>query len=407
MIAYGNTNLREVGKLMEKELKASNGNFTLIGEFNRGTRNPFQLNVESQSGTGYVYSRLEMPIDCGAECGTIYVHLQDGYNPRSSDNKIYCHTKDGDGKTDWKTPFNVAWEDRLNEDIIKEVSDFDLITVGIEKDVKGNIVYKKFLSAYDVIDYLNENLEDGSVLRVSGKIEFGYYDNHTTRQLIPHSIILSNVVNKQDFNKANDFKATFNQEVLLSKDSIGEFDKEMNELEINGYVASYIYKYDGKKVKKINALPYKFYFNFSDVNEKQRELIIKKVIKVKKGVSKITFSGEFHEGGTVVKATMDDVSDELKQLVQLGLYTEDEVIGMVSTSDRQRKMVLKNLYVRKSKNDDGTVSAALQVFPEEYDEDVLDIDLTGEEEEEHKDDVNDADDLNDTDLEEMLSNLNF
>lgn len=393
---------------MKEELKTSAGSFTLVGEFSRGRKNPFQIDVESQSGTGYVYNRLEMPIDCGSKYGTIYVHLQDGYNPRGT--LIYCHTKDKDGKTDWKTQFTVDWDDRMNEEILKEVSEFDFITVGIEKDVKGNIVYKKFLSMYDVINYLNENLQDDSVLRVSGKIEYGYYNGNTTRQLIPNNIVLSNIVNKPDFDKANDFKATFVQELLLSSDSIGDFDKELNELEIKGYVASYIYKYDGKKVKKINALPYTYYFSFNDVTEKQRELIIKKVLKVKKGVSRIVFNGEFHEGGTVVKATMDDVPDDLKELISLGLYTEEDVLGMVSTSDRQRKMVLTNLHVRKAKDEDGNVTASLQVFPEEYDESVLDIDLSAEEEEEEakSTDASAADDLDDVDdLEQMLKDMAF
>ena len=46
----------------------------------------------------------------------------------------------------------IAWDDRLDEDVLEEVGDLCFITVGLERGADGKVIYKKFISQYDAIN---------------------------------------------------------------------------------------------------------------------------------------------------------------------------------------------------------------------------------------------------------------
>ena len=155
---------------------------------------------------------MNLGVDCSDKYGTIYCELMGGYS-EDNENKIYAHGKNDDGSDDFEKQIIVDWEDRFNEDVLEEVGDLSFITVGLEKTSADKTFYKKFLSAYDAVAYIKENLKEDMVVNVRGNLKYSSYNDTVQVRKNITSIALS---------KADDpskYKATFTQSILLDKDS--------------------------------------------------------------------------------------------------------------------------------------------------------------------------------------------
>ena len=62
----------------------------------------------------------------------------------------------------------------------------------------------------------------------------------------------------------------------------------------------------------------------------------------KNSIIEITVEGNLIEGGNIVNITVDDLPDDIKELIELGLYTEEEAVQScaVGNSSRERRMVI-------------------------------------------------------------------
>ena len=107
-------------------------------------------------------------------------------------------------------------------------------------------------------------------------------------------------------------------------------------------------------------------------NEKQCKTVYEKLFKVKKDVTQITFEGDFIEGGAVVTATWDDIPDDIKDLVEMGVYTKEEALAKCTANgSRERRMVLKKPMIKLVGDDKVPV---VQKFEEKFTEDDLILD---------------------------------
>ena len=72
---------------------------------------------------------------------------------------------------------------------------------------------------------------------------------------------------------------------------------------------------------------------------------------------------------------MDDVSDDIKELIKAGIYTEEEVLrSVVGNGNRERKMVLLKPIIITLGNDDNKISTVAK-FENRYSDEDLEIDL--------------------------------
>ena len=329
-------------------------NFTLIGTPKISEDYTFKIDEKSEK-SNWVYNSMNIGIDCGERHGVVYAELMGGYS-EENENRIYAHGKKDDGSDDFEQQIIVAWEDRFDDDVLEDIGELSFITVGLEKTDKDKTFYKKFLSAYDAIAYIKEHIKDDMVVNVRGNLKYSEYNGNTQVRKNITSIVLS---------KADDpskYKATFTQSVLIDKDSASlknvdkDYVKEVNGIEVKG---QYPYKYQ-----------FEFAMDFS--NEAQCKTIIDKLFKVKKGITQITFDGEFVEGGAVVTATWDDVPDEIKSLVEMNLYSKEEALAKCTVNGgRERRMVLKKPQIRLVGEDKVPV---VGIYPERYSEDDLVLD---------------------------------
>lgn len=340
--------------------------FTLIGT---PKISDFTYKIDAKSEkSSWVYNNLNLGIDCGEKHGTVYCELMGGYSDER-ENVIYAHGKREDGTDDFSVKMEIAWEDRFDESILEEVGDMCFITIGLEKTDKGKTYYKKFLSAYDAIAYVQEHLTSEMVVNVKGNLKYSTYNDRTQIRKTINSIVLST---KED---PSDFKAVFTQTILLDKDSATKenIDKEKGAMYVNARVLDYVKEYNGVEVKGNFPFPVQFEFVMDLSKPEQCKKIIDKVFKVKKGVTQETFEGEFVESGAVVQTTVDDLPEELKELMSLGLYTEEQALAKCSTNgNKERRMILCRP-VFKMVGDEEKMPV-LQKFEEKFDEEDLVLD---------------------------------
>ena len=353
---------------MEKKVIKKNdwvSSFNLVG---KPIINDYTFKIDEKSEkSNWVYNALNLGVDCGEKHGTVYAEMMGGYS-EENENRIYAHGKKDDGSDNFDEQVIVAWEDRFDDEILETIGDLSFITVGLEKTNADKTYYKKFLSAYDAIAYIKENLTDDMVVNVRGNLKYSEYNNVVQVRKNITSIALSKA---EDSSK---YKATFTQSILIDKDSasLKEIDKDKGVMFVNSRVLDYIKEYNGIEVKGQYPYNKQFEFAMDFSNETQCKKIYEKLFKVKKGVSQVTFEGDFVEGGAVVTATWDDIPDDIKDLVEMGVYTKEEALARCTANgSRERRMVLRKPSIKLVGEDKVPV---IQVFPERFKEDDLVLD---------------------------------
>lgn len=333
-------------KTDKNPLKKGVSQFTIIGKVKLND-NTFSIDNESKT-SDWIYSSMNLGIDTGN--GVVFANLMGGYGA-TRENVVYVHgvKKNEAGKevSDYDNRFTIDWEDRFDDAILETVGDDCFIKVGIEKTNKGKTYTKKFLSAYDAVEYCSEHLTDDMVVNVSGSLQYQYYNDSVTVQKNIKSIYLST-------KDENDFKAEFRQTILLDTDSVGKFDKEKNTYPIDCYVVDYVGKLDGNEIKQNVVMPKTFYFDVLDVEnpDKTKKLLDKFFKPTKKNkILELGVIGSFCEGGVISTATLDDLDDDVKLMLEAGMLTEEEALAKYTTGERERRMVIKQFITRNDSND--------------------------------------------------------
>lgn len=347
-------------------------NFTLIG---KPVINDYTFKIDEHSqNSNWVYNAMNLGVNCGEKFGTVYAEMMSGYS-EDNENRIYAHGKKDDGSDDFEKQVIVPWDDRLNDSVIEEIGDLSFITIGLEKTDKGNTFYKKFLSAYDAIAYIKEHLTEDMVVNVRGNLKYSTYNDVTQVRKNITSIALSKVDDPANY------KATFTQSILIDKDSASlkpeNIDKDKGVMYVNTRVLDYVKEVNGVEVKGQYPFYKQFEFGMDFSNQAACKKIMDKIFKVKKGINQITMEGEFIEGGAVVTATLEDLPEDIRDLVDMGVYTEEEACAKCTANgSRERRMVLKKPQIKLVGEDKTPV---LQIFEERYSEEDLILDCMNNE----------------------------
>lgn len=352
-------------KVIKKEDWVSN--FNLVG---KPVINDYTYKIDEHSEKSkWIYNALNLGVNCGDTYGVIWTELMGGYS-EENENVIYAHGKKDDGSDDFKMQIIVNFEDRFNDSILEEVGEMSFIKVGLEKTNKGKLYIKNFLSPYDAIAYIKECLTEDMVVSVRGNIKYSTYNDIVQVRKNITSIMLSEV------DDPSKYKAVFTQSILIDKDSasLKNIDKDKGVMYVDAKVLDYVKEMNGIEIK--GQYPYNKQFEFSMDFSKQDacKKIMDKLFKVKKGITQITFEGDFIESGAVATATWDDIPDDIKDLVEMGVYTEEEALAKCTANgSRERRMVLKKPMI-KMMGDEENKTPVVQKFEEKYEEDDLILD---------------------------------
>lgn len=386
--------------------------FTLVGK-PKFTEYTYTIDKRSEK-SDWIYNSLNLGIDCGSKSGTVYCEMMGGYGSERTNNVIYVHGKNEDGTDDFKNSFTIAWEDRFEESILEEIGDMCFLRVGLEVDTKGQTVTKKFLSQYDAIAYIKDVLTEDMVVNVRGQLRYSMYNGNLQCRKEINSIYLSKA-------ESENFRATFIQTMLIDRDCISRdsIDKDKNVLYVDAYLLEKFKEFNGwdltedGKVKGGIFVPLRKRFEY-DLNGKSQEattLTISKIFKVKKGVSQVTFEGDFIESGATVKATEADLSEDVKMCIAMGMYTLEQALALCADNgSKERRMVLSKIHLKKVGDDDNK-TLAMQYTPEVYTEDDLLLDCLVPKETNDEDDElpftedNDISSQEEDDLAALLANM--
>ena len=340
-------------------------NFNLVGV---PVINDYTFKIDEHSEkSNWVYNSLNLGVNCGGRFGTVYAELMGGYS-EDNKNQIYAHGKKDDGSDDFEKQIIVDWDDRFNEDVLDEIGSLSFITIGLEKTNKGQTFYKNFLSAYDAIEYVKEHITSDMVVNVKGNLKYSTYNDNVQVKKNITSIALSKV------DDASKYKATFTQSILIDKDSasLKDIDKDKGVMFVNARVLDYVKEVNGVEVRGQYPYNKRFEFELNLSNEKQCKAVYDKLFKVKKDIRQINFEGELIEGGAVVTATWEDVPNDIKDLVNMGLYSEEEALAKCTANgSRERRMVLKKPVIKLVGDDKVPV---VQMYDSKYEESDLVLD---------------------------------
>ena len=353
---------------MSDKIKKTNwvSSFKLIGKA-RINDNSFKIDEVSQNG--WCYNNLNLGVDCGEKYGITYASMMGGYS-QTKDNIIYVHGKKEDGTDDWDNTFSIDWDDRLDEEILDTLGDMCFIKVGLENTENGKLYTQKFLAAYDAINYIKEHLTNDTVVNVQGNMRYSFYQGNVSMQRDIKNIYLSKA-------EPENFKATFVQSILIDKDSISlkeDVDTDRNCVAIHARVLDYVKELNNNIIKGQYPLPFTFEYDFE--SKEIFEKVYKLLFKVKKNVRQINFEGDFINTGATVQATMDDVTDDVKALIAMGLYTEEEILTKYAAQGGiERRYVLTRPIV-KIEGDAENKQTVPQIFDDRYTEEDLIVDVS-------------------------------
>ena len=322
-------------------LKKGKATFNLVG---KAKVNDYTFDIDHKYDSGWTSNIMNIGVDCG-DGNVVYAEMSGGYflEEYKKDNKIYVHgvKQDENDKTvdDWDNTFTIDWDDRNDPSILETIGKGCFVTVGIEKDEKGNAFYKDFLTEYDAVEYLSEHLTDETVINVKGNITYETDGEKVYKKKKITNIALSKA-------EPDKFKATFTQTILLDDGSIGKPDKEKNTIPMSVYVVDYVGKpkINGQKieVKQNFAIPVNMEFNIGDNPELVSKQLAKFFKAKKNEIIEMTVDGNLVEGGSIVNITADDIPDDIKELIELGLYTEEEALAKcaVGNTSREKRMII-------------------------------------------------------------------
>lgn len=320
-----------------KALKRGKASFNLIGKV-KVTDKTF--NLDNTYDSGWTDNSMYVGVDCG-NGNIVYAEMRSGFFP-DKDNVIRAYDKTEKDDTGRSKSVEIAWEDRLDESLLDNISDSSFFTVGVERDVKEKTVYKKFLSGYDAIEYLYQHLENGAVVNVKGDIKYSEYEGNISVKKEIKSIVLSKIEDEEDY------RATFSQSILVDSKSIGKEDKEKGTIGLDAYVLDYVGspKIDGKKVaiKQTVVFPKTFEVAINEENPEITAKMLQRYFKPrKKGMlTEVTVTGNLIEGASVVNITEDDIPNDIKELIEMGLYSEEEIErkSAIGNNNRERRMII-------------------------------------------------------------------
>lgn len=378
-------------KILKKDWVSS---FNLIGV---PKINDYSFKIDEKSEkSNWIYNAMNLGIDCGDAHGLIFVELMGGYSAEN-ENRIFAHGKKDDNTDDFDKQIIVDWNDRFNDSILEEIGDMSFINIGLEKTDKDKTFYKKFLSAYDAIAYVKEHLSEDMVVNVKGNLKYSVYNDVVQVRKNVTSIALSKV------DDPSKYRATFTQSILLDKDSasLKNIDKDKSVMYIDARILDYVKEVNGVEVK--GQYPYRKQFEFALnlENEKQCKAVYEKLLKVKKGITQITMEGNFIEGGAVVTATLDDLPDDIRDLVEMGVYSEEEACAKCTANgSRERRMVFTKPMIKLVGEEKNPV---VQKFEERFTEDDLVLDCMTKSKTESVDEVEEEDSGSDNSMDWLNS----
>lgn len=332
------------------------------------TDNSFSINKTNNEGT-WVYNSLNFGIDCG-EHGINYASMMGGYNPKGG-SYIPIQKIGEDGTIlSREHNINVNWEDRLSFNIEAEenINKSSFIDISVEKGSDGKLIQRTFISAYDAVEYLKEQLVDKLPIVVRGHIDYRLND---AEDWIPTHVIDNITLKSEEFLQP---KTVLNLMVLVDENTLGQPNIEEKNVPLYVKTAYYVNKINKTVYKQTCAIPFKILFDINsiDLNDEREKKKFKygceHYFKAEKGfVTEVLFRCHYSGGVKKAEIKLEDLSSDIRDGIEAGFINPDQVLGqMISQTSTSKDIIFEQVMTRVQtvKDDDGSENSILKVVIE-------------------------------------------
>lgn len=309
----------------------------------------FSMNEESKKNSDYHYHRFNFNADCG-QGNVIFGGIMGGKNK-----VVYAHGKKQkldkdkkpvykDGKPvmmdDWKDKIEIPWDKRFDDAELAKLGNQSFIRVSIEKDEKGELITKRFLAEWDLIEYLKETLEDGTPLYVQGEFERQRYNGeYQTNKTVTYISLLNDKIKPEDYN------ATFKQTYYATSESYKGINPEGTAIELELYAPQYV----GKPHKTTVLMPETVKVPLDKFGD-NAEIIAKKFFgPIGDKVNQITVTGTLLDGAQTMATDVTDLPEDIQLLVQYGVLTLEKAISQCATGTKEQSRNFQSIEIEKVK----------------------------------------------------------
>lgn len=322
-----------------ERLKKTRNYFTAIG-YARVNDLTFTIDKINNSNT-YKYNKANLKLEFENN-NSLYFESFDGYsintNGDYAGSKIYVNNKDTNEM------FNIDFMDRDNEQLLEIISPMNFKKVGIFKNTDNKLDVKNFISDYDMIQYLKDNLEDNTLVKITGILQYNESNGNVyIRQVIKNLYVIDEL-------RGNDkIGCQFNQEIILTHDSINMNDIKKGELNVNGTIIEYCS--NSKENKPITKQ-----FAIALDKNKPKEvtamaMFVKNYLKPPKDVIRsINLKCKIENAVEETKLTEADITDDLKLLIDAGFMSIDDVLKSSSarTTSTSKLYILEPIIIKNA-----------------------------------------------------------
>lgn len=281
--------------------------FEIIGKIVKPKSEKVKFFEEKTTDNGWMMRTLKFNVK--SENNTFLMEVSDGRSKDDSKAMIYSSIKNKDGKYE-----NIQFLHKDKEKYIKDLAEFKKSVIVFDKDNRLEFAtqYDMALALKDII----ENEEYANVtFKVVGEIEYSRYEGKEYKKMIPTRVYVTD----------QEESATGTIDLMFDENS---FDDSMYEdtkiCYINGFVAQY-----DRKAKKQLAFSQQIEYNFEEVHGEHADKaykLLKDMLDVSgEELYKIGFKTKHINGTTSVPFTIEQATDEEKELIELGFMTLDEL----------------------------------------------------------------------------------
>lgn len=320
----------------ERQIKTTMGYFDVVGKFKVDAKT-FTMAQPGKNNANWIQNIFNPKIE-GDEGKSMYMKFSSGYDAVKG-KTIFARSKS-------ETNLEIAFADRNNENIISLVDDKSFIRVGIKKELVKDKdtgkeykqwIFKQFLDTFDLVPFLQQAmpLESEQKVRIQGVVKFTTYNGEVMRNYEIQSIYLLN--NNEEEGKEMTPKLEFTQNVLLTKGCVvDDLDGETGVATVNSLVMV-------KEKKEYKTIPVKFLMKAH--NDKQKatyKKLIESFFNIPDDVvRRMTLECVFEVGYVSGEVKEDDLPQEAKELLEMELYSMEEVMKMYAVKDRVDNLLIK------------------------------------------------------------------
>lgn len=335
---------------MAETKKTTNGYFDFVGMIKGYGTESFKKDLVGTNNTNWLYNRLSLMLTDG-KGKNIYVNMQDGYD-RVNGKTIYAQSEEGN-------QMQVAFADRFNETLRNSINDKSFLKVATGKvtvEAKdyntGEVImengspkmievwdYKRFLTLYDLTNFLSDKLTDGLKVRITGQIRYKEYQDETQRELIVQRVYFLPEGDETECEFA------FTQTVILDSESVNTDSLEKENMAI---LKAKIYQKKNKD--EMMVLPLDLIIRTTPEKIESTKKMIDMLYRVSGDTLRsITLLGVINSGYIKTDATVDAIPPEMQELIDAGVFTEEDILQSYSKKEKVDEMLIVKPAIKDGK----------------------------------------------------------